>query len=81
MCAHPQEVRKELMKSTDSKKAVKAEKDRLDSIYGFALVDGMLQKVANYRVEPPGLFLGRGEHPKTGMFKVWYFSWPHAVSR
>jgi hypothetical protein len=39
-------------------------------LISYALVDGMLQKVANYRVEPPGLFLGRGEHPKTGMFKV-----------
>jgi DNA topoisomerase-1 len=64
------EIRKELMKTSESKKAVKAEKDRLDGIYGYALVDGMLQKVANYRVEPPGLFLGRGDHPKTGMFKV-----------
>lgn len=27
-------------------------------------------QVGNFRVEPPGLFRGRGEHPKTGMVKV-----------
>lgn len=37
--------------------------------YTVALVDGREEKVGNYRVEPPGLFLGRGEHPKMGMVK------------
>lgn len=27
-------------------------------------------QVGNFRVEPPGLFRGRGEHPKMGMIKV-----------
>ena len=31
--------------------------------------DGKKQKVGNFRVEPPGLFRGRGDHPKTGMVK------------
>ena len=26
-------------------------------------------QVGNFRVEPPGLFRGRGEHPKMGMLK------------
>lgn len=26
-------------------------------------------QVGNFRVEPPGLFRGRGEHPKMGKFK------------
>lgn len=38
-------------------------------IYSFALVDGNIQKVGNCMVEPPGLFRGRGEHPKTGTLK------------
>lgn len=25
--------------------------------------------MGNFRVEPPGLFRGRGEHPKMGMIK------------
>lgn len=28
-----------------------------------------LLQVGNFRVEPPGLFRGRGEHPKMGMLK------------
>jgi len=31
--------------------------------------DGRKEKVGNFRVEPPGLFRGRGEHPKTGKVK------------
>lgn len=37
--------------------------------YGFALLDKRRQKVGNFRIEPPGLFRGRGEHPKMGMLK------------
>ena len=32
-------------------------------------------QVGNFRVEPPGLFRGRGEHPKMGMIKVRVGSW------
>ncbi len=28
------------------------------------------QKIGNYRIEPPGLFRGRGEHPKQGLLKT-----------
>lgn len=37
--------------------------------FTVALVDGREEKVGNFRVEPPGLFLGRGEHPKRGKVK------------
>lgn len=37
--------------------------------YGFAIVDGHLEKVGNYNMEPPGTFRGRGEHPKMGKLK------------
>ena len=30
---------------------------------------GTAAQVGNFRVEPPGLFRGRGEHPKMGMLK------------
>lgn len=49
--------------------ADKAESDRLTQVYGYALVDGYKEKVANFRVEPPGLFRGRGAHPKSGSIK------------
>ena len=51
------------------KKALKAEKDRAEAPYLYCTWDGRKQKVGNFRVEPPGLFRGRGEHPKTGHVK------------
>ncbi len=51
------------------KKALKAEKEAAEAKYMYCLWDGRKQKVGNFRVEPPGLFRGRGEHPKTGMVK------------
>jgi hypothetical protein len=40
------------------------------------LLDGRKEKIGNFRVEPPGLFRGRGEHPKKGFLKVTSFSDP-----
>ena len=37
--------------------------------YTVANVNGKEQKVGNFRVEPPGIFLGRGCHPKLGKIK------------
>ncbi|GAB7363508.1 hypothetical protein MBLNU230_g3777t1 [Neophaeotheca triangularis] len=55
--------------SPAEKKAIKAEKDENEAPYMFCTWDGRKQKVGNFRVEPPGLFRGRGEHPKTGKWK------------
>lgn len=51
------------------KKKLKADKDELEAPYLYCMWDGRKQKVGNFRVEPPGLFRGRGEHPKTGKWK------------
>ena len=51
------------------KKALKAEKDAAEAPYMYCMWDGRKQKVGNFRVEPPGLFRGRGDHPKTGKVK------------
>ncbi|KAL3481197.1 hypothetical protein BJX99DRAFT_219306 [Aspergillus californicus] len=51
------------------KKRLKAEKDAEEAPYMFCVWDGRKQKVGNFRVEPPSLFRGRGEHPKTGHVK------------
>ena len=37
--------------------------------YKIAIVDGKPQPVGNYRMEPPGIFLGRGDNPKIGKIK------------
>lgn len=49
--------------------AKKSELDRLKGLYGKALVDGIEVDVANWLVEPPGLFMGRGQHPLRGRWK------------
>ncbi len=63
------EEKKLQKKEAGVKKQLKEEKDHMNEIYGFAIVDGYREKVANYKVEPPGLFRGRGDHPKTGTLK------------
>lgn len=55
--------------SQAEKKALKAEKEAAEAQYMYCMWDGRKQKVGNFRVEPPGLFRGRGEHPKTGRVK------------
>ncbi|OJJ47867.1 hypothetical protein ASPZODRAFT_131462 [Penicilliopsis zonata CBS 506.65] len=52
------------------KKRLKAEKDLVEAPYMYCMWDGRKQKVGNFRVEPPQLFRGRGEHPKTGRVKT-----------
>lgn len=49
--------------------AKKAEKERLKALYGKAVVDGVEVDIANWLVEPPGLFMGRGQHPMRGRWK------------
>jgi len=52
------------------KKELKKQKDEAEAQYTHCLLDGRKEKVGNYRIEPPGLFRGRGEHPKKGALKV-----------
>jgi DNA topoisomerase-1 len=65
------ELQKEKKKQLTAaeKKQAKAEREAIEKPYLFATIDGRKEKVGNFRVEPPGLFRGRGEHPKKGTFK------------
>ena len=47
----------------------KQEREKLKNFYGKARVDGFEVEVANWLVEPPGLFMGRGLHPLRGRWK------------
>eukprot|EP01035_Chromulina_nebulosa_P019225 gene19225-25076_t len=47
----------------------KLDKELIQLKHGYALIDGRMEKMGNYNMEPPGLFRGRGEHPKTGSLK------------
>ncbi|CAL1706465.1 unnamed protein product [Somion occarium] len=56
--------------SAAEKKELKAAKDKLEAPYTHCVLDGRKEKVGNFRVEPPGLFRGRGDHPKKGALKL-----------
>lgn len=62
------EIKKNMTK--EEKERIKADKKIIDDEYGWANIDGRREKIGNFRVEPPGLFRGRGDHPKTGKLKV-----------
>ncbi|XP_007020665.2 PREDICTED: DNA topoisomerase 1 [Theobroma cacao] len=66
---HLQEKEKKKQMSSEEKKALKEEKLKQEEKFMWAIVDGVKEKVGNFRVEPPGLFRGRGEHPKMGKLK------------
>ncbi|XP_051148681.1 DNA topoisomerase 1 alpha-like isoform X2 [Andrographis paniculata] len=66
---HQREKEKKKSMSTEEKKALKEDKLKQEEKYMWAIVDGVKEKVGNFRVEPPGLFRGRGEHPKMGKLK------------
>ena len=61
------EAKKQMTK--EEKEEIKMAKKVIDDAFSYAFVDGRKEKVGNFRIEPPGLFRGRGDHPKTGKLK------------
>uniref|UniRef100_G3WK70 DNA topoisomerase n=1 Tax=Sarcophilus harrisii TaxID=9305 RepID=G3WK70_SARHA len=61
------EARKALPK--EEKQKLKEEAERLQEAFGYCILDGHREKIGNFKTEPPGLFRGRGDHPKMGMLK------------
>lgn len=59
--------RKEMSKHEKEKEQKK--KDAIAKKFGFCTFDGHKQKIGNFYIEPPGLFRGRGNHPKMGRVK------------
>jgi len=56
--------------TTEEKKAAKKTKEDAEAQFTTCILNGRKEKVGNFRVEPPGLFRGRGDHPKKGALKV-----------
>lgn len=54
----------------DEKERLKAERVALIEKYGYCMIDGRKERIGNFMVEPPGLFRGRGKHPKAGKLKT-----------
>ncbi|HET6516936.1 MAG TPA: DNA topoisomerase I [Nitrosopumilaceae archaeon] len=63
---------KEMMTKEEKKKIAAKRKElreKLKEEYGKAIMDGVEVEVANYMAEPPGIFIGRGDHPMRGKWK------------
>ncbi|CAM9481055.1 unnamed protein product [Lampetra fluviatilis] len=61
------EERKNMTK--DEKQMLKEKNEKMTQDFGFCLMDSHKERIGNFRIEPPGLFRGRGDHPKQGMLK------------
>ncbi|VDL99885.1 unnamed protein product [Schistocephalus solidus] len=61
------EERKNMTK--EEKQKIKEANQAISEEYGFCTLDGHKQRIANFKIEPPNLFRGRGDHPKMGMLK------------
>ncbi|KAK3603911.1 hypothetical protein CHS0354_042923 [Potamilus streckersoni] len=56
--------------SKEEKKKIKTQNEAIQKEYGVCMMDGHKEKIGNFKIEPPGLFRGRGDHPKQGMLKM-----------
>ena len=45
------------------------DRNKINGAYTTCIFDKTIEKVANYNIEPPGIFRGRGEHPHMGKMK------------
>lgn len=55
--------------SKEQKQEIKEKNEQILKEYGFCEMDKHKQRVGNFKIEPPGLFRGRGDHPKQGKLK------------
>lgn len=55
--------------SIEEKDTEKQKNEDIKLKYQYAIVDGVTQNIDNYLVEPPTIFVGRGDHPLSGSIK------------
>ena len=71
---HEYQAKEDLLKTDPAyKKKLAGERKeiriQLKEKYGYAEIDGTKTEIANWMVEPPSLFMGRGSHPMRGRWK------------
>uniref|UniRef100_A0A3P8X5Z6 DNA topoisomerase I n=1 Tax=Cynoglossus semilaevis TaxID=244447 RepID=A0A3P8X5Z6_CYNSE len=66
---HKAKVEARRNKSKEEKLALKEANQKIVDEFGYCLLDHHKERIGNFKIEPPGLFRGRGEHPKQGMLK------------
>nr|XP_057944185.1 DNA topoisomerase I, mitochondrial isoform X2 [Doryrhamphus excisus] len=66
---HKAKVEERRNLSKEDKLVLKEANQKIVEEYGYCLLDHHRERIGNFKIEPPGLFRGRGEHPKQGMLK------------
>lgn len=56
-------------RSKEQKQQEKKANEEMIETYGYCNWDNHREKIGNFKLEPPGLFRGRGQHPKMGKLK------------
>ena len=59
--------------SKEMKQSIKEKRLEIEKPYTTCVINNIITKVGNYRIEPPGIFLGRGKHPKLGKIKKEFY--------
>jgi len=70
--ADKEKEEKELMTKEEKKVLALTRKEireEMKAKYGGGVIDGKEVEIGNYMAEPPGIFMGRGEHPMRGRYK------------
>ncbi|XP_067091014.1 DNA topoisomerase I, mitochondrial [Osmerus mordax] len=70
---HKQKVEARKSITKEEKLVIKEANQKIVEEYGFCLLDHHRERIGNFKIEPPSLFRGRGEHPKQGQLKkrIW----------
>ncbi len=55
--------------SKEEKEETKKKNEKLAKEFQYCILDGTIEKIGNFRIEPRSIFKGRGKHPKSGLTK------------
>ena len=55
--------------SLEEKQKIKNKKEAIEEKFKYCIIDGKKEKVGNFKIEPPGIFMGRGNNPNLGKIK------------
>ncbi|XP_037111329.1 DNA topoisomerase I, mitochondrial isoform X1 [Syngnathus acus] len=66
---HKAKVEEKRNLSKEEKLVLKETNQKIVEEFGYCMLDHHRERIGNFKIEPPGLFRGRGEHPKQGKLK------------
>ncbi|KAM9814650.1 DNA topoisomerase I, mitochondrial [Syngnathus typhle] len=66
---HKAKVEEKRNLSKEEKLVLKEANQKILEEFGYCTLDHHRERIGNFKIEPPGLFRGRGEHPKQGKLK------------